>query len=207
MSDVRYRYAPLTEIEITILNLARRIGIEKTLTLLQNEMQEPSVKDKKDNYNYIQTLITNLEKRVEVLEGKKERQPINLEMMGVGIFPSRVENVKFLLDNKSWGPVRYPRRKIEYLALYVGDPVRSVRYYGKIKQIESATSKGFVLSEKDKNKCFIDLQSIIELPDPVPLEKSDRIQSMMYSTYGKLMSAKHTKDLRINRSVLPRATY
>lgn len=71
-------------------------------------------------------------------------------------------------------------------------------------QIVSAESRLSPLPEKDKGKCMIDVESVEKLSFPIPLEVTDRIQGMMYTSYEKLLTAKNTRELRIDRKALPR---
>lgn len=123
----------------------------------------------------------------------------------VAIFPTREVGVEFLLDNSAWGLV-YINREPVYVAMYVSESVREIKYIAKVKNVVSGdkidadlknsieeytnetivgTAKKIVLFEEN---------SLYELEDPIPF-KNKHPQNLRYASLSDLMHATTTEDV------------
>jgi len=125
---------------------------------------------------------------------EKGPEPIDKNAV-VAVYPSRPDGVKFLLKNNAWGYVRKPSKKIDYIALYVTKPQQSIVYYGKVRRIIPQEEHPTLARQDRKGKCIIELERVEKLKEPIALGEGDVIQGMRYTSLGKLLTAKTTKDL------------
>lgn len=72
MADVRYRYGVISPEDQKLLNLAKQIGYEKAINLLQNVIHAKVDVDDTSTSDEILNLIKNLESRITALEDAKD---------------------------------------------------------------------------------------------------------------------------------------
>jgi hypothetical protein len=121
----------------------------------------------------------------------------------VAVFPTRPSGLAFLKENNAWGFVR-ARREFEYVAMYVSQGPREIKYIAKPRAIvppEKADLQRSPLeytdgSEIDDGKMVVQFEpnSLYELADPVPF-KTRAPQSLEYTTLGLLKRASTTDDM------------
>lgn len=123
----------------------------------------------------------------------------------VAIFPTQEFGVNFFLENNAWGLVRINREPV-YIAMYVSDPVREIKYIAKIRDIVSVNEieddlKSSVKEYTSKvgggtaNKLVrFEKDSLYQLKEPIPF-KNKHPRSLRYASLKKLKNATTTDDV------------
>lgn len=123
----------------------------------------------------------------------------------VAIFPTQEFGVKFLLENNAWGLVRISREPV-YIAMYVSDPVREIKYIGKVRDVVSVNDiedelKSSVKEYTSKagggtgNKLVrFEKNGLYQLEEPIPY-KNKHPQSLRYANLSDIRNATTTDDI------------
>jgi len=121
----------------------------------------------------------------------------------VAVFPTRESGLPFLLENNAWGFVRIGR-DFDYVAMYVTQDAREVRYFATVKDVvdpeeaslvrEPSEYKDGAKIAEEKKVVRFEEDSLYELEDPIPFE-SKYPQGHRYTTLGKLRTAETTDDI------------
>ncbi len=139
------------------------------------------------------TNLTNKTLQNEQVEDKSNSDS-NIAEWDTIIVPAQEEGFKSVfLDENCWYAIRMNQQnipKIKYIAAYQVAPVSAVTHVAEIKEIVPYQNSGkYLVSFKEK---------AAELKNPVTLNKTkqgSQPQSPRYTTYQKLMSAKHVDEL------------
>lgn len=121
----------------------------------------------------------------------------------VAVFPTKESGLPFLKENNGWGFVRLGR-EFDYVAMYVTDDVRQIKYFATVKDAIPAHeaklarpiqeyADGAKIAD-DKMVIRFEPESLYELEDPVPF-KTKYPQSLQYTTLGALRTAETTDDM------------
>jgi len=123
----------------------------------------------------------------------------------VAIFPTQEFGINFLIENNAWGLVRI-RREPVYIAMYVSDPVKEIKYIGKVRDIilvneveddlkssvKEYTSK--VGGGTANQLVRLEKNSLYQLEEPIPF-KNKHPQNLRYAKLKDLRNATTTDDV------------
>ena len=119
----------------------------------------------------------------------------------VAVAPSRQEGVEFVRENNAWGFVRMNREPV-YVAIYISEDVRQVKYIGKVRKIIEADEADLArpVAEYDgydsgKKVLFFEESSVYELEDPIPYENRVVYPPFNYTTLAEVKIAESTDGL------------
>lgn len=107
------------------------------------------------------------------------------------VCPSRYDGINVFLNEKKWYYVRInedKKDKIEYIAIYFGDPISAITHYAKVKEI--------VEEEPGKNVIYLEHKPK-KLKNEIPLGNINAmaVRNNKYTTLKKLLNAKEYSDL------------
>jgi hypothetical protein len=122
------------------------------------------------------------------------------------VCPSKLSGVEFLTKYNAWAFVNVSeKRKLQYLALYVGKPESSVLYFGEIekisKPIQSATDieefkEDVETFKPGKRIVYLKHNSLVKLTDPILLgNKRKAPRGLIYTSLEKLVIANKVEEL------------
>lgn len=121
----------------------------------------------------------------------------------VAVFPTRESGLPFLFENNAWGFVRIGR-EFDYVAMYVTQDAREVRYFATVKDVvdpekanlvrEPSEYKDGAKIAEEKKVVRFEENSLYELEDPIPFE-TKYPQGHRYTTLRKLRTAETTDDI------------
>lgn len=125
------------------------------------------------------------------------------------ICPSKQDGIDFLKKYNAWGFVTlsdYHSKTAKYLAVYISDPVSSVKYFGEILSVSGRLKlKDEVswINENDLKEFNVGKRLIILKPgsfrllnDPIPVGlKRKGLQGKIYSSIGKFVKANNLDEL------------
>jgi len=121
----------------------------------------------------------------------------------VAVFPTRKSGLPFLFENNAWGFVRIGR-DFDYVAMYVTEDVREVRYFATVRDVVDPDDPNLVREpleyvdrdEIAENKKVVRFEqdSLYRLEDPIPYE-TKYPQSLQYTTLSEFRKAETTDDM------------
>lgn len=119
----------------------------------------------------------------------------------VAVVPSRKEGVEFIQENNAWGFVRM-NREPKYVAIYISEDVKQVKYIGKVRDIVRADEaelaepvEDYEGYESGKKVLFFEENSVHELEDPIPYESRVVFPPFNYTSLADLKNAESTDSL------------
>lgn len=119
----------------------------------------------------------------------------------VAVAPSRKEGVDFIRENNAWGFVRM-NREPDYVAIYISEDVRQVKYIGKVREIVEADEANLAQPVEEyegydsgKKVLFFEENSVYEIEDPIPYENRVVFPPFNYTTLAEFKSAESTDSL------------
>jgi len=127
----------------------------------------------------------------------------------VAVFPAKPSGEPFLQENNAWAFARIGRTP-EYLAIYISDDVRAVKYVAEVAAIvspeeadlahplsfysEAASDTEQAGFDPDKKVVVFEPGTLYELADPIPYE-NEYPRSLRYTTLGEFRRAETTDDI------------
>lgn len=159
-----------------------------------NEVSDDDLDEEEGEIEPVENNVTG-EIRCSNIEGDGEAQ--------VAVFPTRKSGLTFLHENNAWGFVRIGR-DFDYVAMYVTEDVREVRYFATVRDVVDPDDPDLVREpleyvdrdEIAENKKIVRFEedSLYRLEDPIPYE-TKYPQSLQYTTLGEFRKAETTDDM------------
>jgi hypothetical protein len=116
------------------------------------------------------------------------------------LFPTKPEGVEFIRENNAWGFVTISRDP-EFVAIYVSDSAKEVRYFARVKEIVDAEDaelarpvEEYPQFDSSKSVVVFEPGSLYELENPIPYRVKTPY-SLRYTSLGQFRSATGTDEL------------